>query len=34
MVKAGIKVKFKEVTDRICMITTRIEDRYYTLICA
>ncbi len=34
MVKAGIKVEFKEVTDRICMVTTRIEDRYHTLMCA
>ncbi len=34
MVKAGIKVEFKEVTDRICMITTRIEDINHTLICA
>ncbi len=34
MVKVGIKVEFKEVMDRICMITTSIEDRYHTLICA
>ncbi len=27
MVKSRIKVEFKWVKDRICMITTRIEDR-------
>ncbi len=34
MVKAGMKMEFNEVTDRICMITKRIEDRNHTLIYA
>ena len=34
MVKEGYKVNFKEITDRICMITTEVNGRKYVLINA
>lgn len=34
MVKAGSKVNFKEITNRICMLTTEVTGRKFVLINA